>query len=174
MKDEIAELKDIYEDKINNISASIAISGGINVETNVKFNFLTNSYTFVEQKGNFYNEARGIVAFGQFVKGKAEVKSIFYKEFFSFSPFKTEMKLETKLEIDCSFGIVQQFGKDKDGLFIETKIKSSGINGEYKYNASIKKDGLFSLDSDKIKKPKKFTILEGNELTLYKVYLIKI
>jgi hypothetical protein len=95
MKYEIAELKDIYEDKINNIAASIAISGGINVETNVKFNFLTNSY-LITPLGKSLTDDRGrpiknaisydvknataSIAFGQFVKGEVELKmSINYR-----------------------------------------------------------------------------------------------
>lgn len=170
--------KDTYEDKLTNISFSLSVIGGLSVETNVKYNFLTKSYTFAKQAGNFYDETRGLVAFGQYVKGKAEIKSIFYKEIFSFSPLRTEVKLEAKFEIDCSFGIVQQYGKDKDGFFVENYLYFSGLKGKYKFKSEVKNQELgvdweASSETDKDKEDKSFIILNQKTITLYKIYLLK-
>jgi len=172
------KVKGTYEDKTTNISFSVSILGAISIEQNVKYNFLTKTYSFSKQAGNYYDEVKGIIAFGQYVRGKAEVKSIFYKELFSFTPLKTQVKLEAKLEIDCSFGIVQQYGKDEGGFFVDNSLYFSGLKGKYKFKSEVKNQQLgidweTSTETDKDKEDKSFIIFKEKTITLYKIYLLK-
>ncbi|RZJ51199.1 MAG: hypothetical protein EOO44_15000 [Flavobacterium sp.] len=76
------------------------------METNVKFNFLTKSYSLIKQAGNFYDELNGIIAFGQYVKVEGKIEVRLYKDFFIFGYKTGSFKGELKLELKSSFGIV--------------------------------------------------------------------
>lgn len=169
--------KGTYEDKLNNIAASISIVGGISIEESIKYNFLTKSYTFSKQKGNFYDEARGIVAYGQYIKLAAEVKlKMAYEDFiFGLIYHKFEGNLEFKGS--ALIGLYQTYGKDTEGFFIENYISFSGLKVTLSAKAKLMiiKYTIFdfSVGDDK-DKPKEYELLPPDRVRLFKIYLLKL
>ncbi|NML72056.1 OmpA family protein [Chryseobacterium sp. RP-3-3] len=169
--------KGTYEDKLNNIAASISIVGGISIEQNIKYNFLTKSYGFSKQAGNFYDEARGVVAYGQYVKLAAEVKlKMAYEDFiFGLIYHKFEGNLEFKGS--ALIGLYQSYGKDKEGFYIENYISFSGLKVTLSAKAKLMiiKYTIFDVSTDDEKgKPKEYELLAPDRVRLFKIYLLKI
>ncbi len=173
------KVKDTYEDKLNNIAASISITGGLSVDVSVKYNFLTKSYSFAKQAGNFYDEARGVVAFGQFVKVAAKIEINIIKESsFFFNLITTKFEGKLKFEIKSSFGIYQQYGKDDVGFYVENYLAFSGLKITLTASAklAIIKYTIFDFnvhDEKDKEKPKEYPILDPGRVRIFKIYLLK-
>lgn len=170
------KVKGTYEEQLNNVAASLTITGGISIETNVKYNFLTNTYSFKKQAGNFYDESKGVVAFGRYVKVSAEVKLEVLSKGVVFGLINHEFKSKLELKLDSLIGLYQNYGKDSEGFFMENNLVFSGLKMTLYIEAKlvIIKYTIFDIDiSDENGKPKEYTILPNKKVRLFKIYLIK-
>ncbi|RZJ48261.1 MAG: hypothetical protein EOO44_21335, partial [Flavobacterium sp.] len=162
--------KDTYEDKLNNASFTFSIEGGINVETNVKFNFLTKSYLITplgksigkDEKGNpivnyikySADNSTASIAFGQYIKGEVELKARYDGVLFKFTPLETKFDGDLEFKISSSFGIVQKYGKDEIGFYVENHLYFSGIKAEITTNLTVKvANGKWKINKPKQDKP---------------------
>lgn len=170
------KVKGTYEEQLNNVAASLTITGGISIETNVKYNFLTNTYSFKKQAGNFYDESKGVVAFGRYVKIEGKVEARLFKEYIFFGCKISHFEGKLKFDLSASMGFFQSLGKDENGFFVENYLSFSGIKVTLLAKAKliIVKYTIFDFDiSDEKDQPKEYVILPEKRVRMFKIYLIK-
>jgi ompA family protein len=170
------KVKGTYEEQLNNVTASLTITGGISIETNVKFNFLTNTYSFKKQAGNFYDESKGVVAFGRYVKIKGKVEARIFAENIFFGCKISHFEGKLNFDLSSSMGFFQSLRSDENGFFVENYLSFSGIKITLLAKAKfiIIHYTIFDFDiSDEKDQAKEYEILPEKRIRMFKIYLIK-
>ena len=156
------------------IKATLTIEGGLTFEENVKYNFLTNTYSFAKKAGNWYNESQAVVAFGQFITGKVIVEGRIIKELIYFDLKIIKFEGNINFTAKTSFGLVQKYGKDTKGLFLENIVHFSGLKATITAQAKAILFGTDFIDEVFGSEDEEYIILPAKNMTTNRVYFFKI
>lgn len=156
------------------IKATLTIEGGLTFEENVKYNFLTNTYSFAKKAKNWYNENQAIVAFGQYMRGTAKVEGKVFNSLIAFKYVVYKFEGNLNFEIKTSFGVVQKYGKDTKGLFVENIVHFSGLKATITAQAKAKLFGTNFIDEVFGSEDEEYIILPAKNMTTNRVYFFKI
>lgn len=102
-----------------------------------------------------------------------EFKAALHKKFIIFNYEVSRLDANIEFKMTASFGIVQQYGKDKDGFFVENYLYFSGLVAEYKGNIKAKFPILGEYETPEQKEPNKIPILDAKKVRIFKIYLLK-
>ncbi|MGV0919289.1 OmpA family protein [Empedobacter falsenii] len=167
------------------IKGTFEAKGKLAFEQNVQFNFLTNSYSFVDKLGNLVATAQDERIVTTQVSFNAKIDGKFSKEF-TFNPFQPKIEGKINVQLKGSSGIKLKYGVDSGnkasrntntttskGLHIIPIVYCSGIEGEY--TGSLKASSLFGAYEYETNdgKPIKFVLVEPFEVPLFNIQLFK-
>ncbi|MDN3673504.1 OmpA family protein [Flavobacterium branchiarum] len=156
----------------DDVTFSLTMEGEIALQQNIQYNVLTEQYTLKDKFNNL--PQKNIICHSKKIRGSISLEGAIEKKYFKFSPLKTDISTNVKLEMFCEAFVVTEFGFDKKdgrGLFMTQKLKFSGLKGTFKGEATVtsKKFGSYkysSIDDKSID----FKVLEGFEQILKTIY----
>ena len=161
-------VENFKEKNVFNIIGNIEIRGDLIFEDNVRYNMLTNTYTFDEKMQNLKTTKKDErtltekITFSAEIKGKIEAEFIF-----------TKVKAEVGAEINGVASLKLKYGVNKEenkSFFVDLSLHCSGIKGTYWGEISVNLWGSLGWKS---KKEVPFTLIEGFDLPVSKVELFK-
>ncbi|AWG26042.1 OmpA family protein [Flavobacterium kingsejongi] len=155
------------------ITGSITVIGEIAFEHNVKFNFLTQSYSIIDILGNGIQTAKDERLITEQISFEANIDGKFEKEF-KFDPLQTKIEGKMNIKLKGAAGVKLKYGvNEKQGLFITQTVYFSGIEGTYLGSLKAKSRwGLIDVAYETNKgKPMPFTLMEPFEVEMYTVQL---
>lgn len=157
---------------VRKIAGTITVNGVIEFEQNVKYNFLTKTYTIIDNAKNYVNNKFAVSTIGTMIKAKVVVEAKYEKTFADFTPIETKIEGGASIKLMGSSALKVQYGIDpKKGLFMEQYLIFSGIKGEYLAYAELKSESGFKIGtSEKEAKPIPFTLIEPSTKLLMRIY----
>lgn len=166
------QITSILKEIGNGITATLTMKGEISMEQNVQYNVLTEQYKFRDQFSNLAQ--KNITTYSQKITGTIVLAGNFSKKFFEFSPLETKIDGKITLDMACEAIVVTEYGFDKKGdkgLYMEQKLKFSGLKGTFTGNLKVKVQEEELLDySPNDSKPINFTLIEGETYLLNTIY----
>lgn len=166
------------------IKGSFDATGELILEQNIKFNFLTNSHSFIDKVGNLVQTAQNEITIRDEVKFTANVTG-HYKREFDFFRLQTKVEGNIDLNLKGGSGMKIQYGVDNGGgksgsakgLYFIPSIFCSGIEGNYFGSLKISNVLTEILDIDEFSTnkglPTPFVLVEPFEVPLFAIQLFK-
>ena len=162
-------VENFKEKNVFNIIGNIEIRGDLIFEDNVRYNMLTNTYTFDEKMQNLKTTAKnertltGKITFSAEIKGKIDAEFIF-----------TKVKAEVGAEINGEASLKLKYGVNKEenkSFFVDLSLHCSGIKGSYWGKLKVTNRFIGELFNKSKYVP--FTLIEKFDLPISKVELFK-
>ncbi|GAA3762385.1 OmpA family protein [Flavobacterium ginsengiterrae] len=157
----------------NDVTFTLTIVGEINLEQNVLYNVLTEQYSLKDKFSELVQN--NTTAYSKRIKGTVSFETDLERELFKFTPIETKVTAHIKLDLACEAILITKFGYDKkggQGLFMEKKMKFSGLKGTFQANGRVKPKNKKPIGySANEGKPIDFTVLEGHTISLGIIYL---
>lgn len=153
------------------ITATLKIGGEVNIEQNVQYNALTEQYSLKDKFSELVQT--NTTTYSTRIKGSVILQGNYLKKFFKFSPIETKVEVNVNLKMACEAILITQYGfnkKDGRGLFMEQKLKFSGLKGTFTGNLNAKIDDEEYEYKTNEGKPIDFTVFDGHTFTLSKIY----
>lgn len=158
------------------ITANITMKGEIKMEQNVKYNMLTEQYSLKDKFSSLVERNKTI--YSERITGTILLEGNYRKKFFKFSPLETEVTANISLKMACQAVLITEYGYDKKegrGLFMEQKLKFSGLKGTFSGGLSSDNESFGSYEYKSNEgKPIDFTLIEGETYTLNTIYFFSI
>lgn len=114
------------------------------------------------------------ITYSEKIKGTILLEGSFEKKFFKFSPLETKVTTNLTLKMACEAILITKYGfdkKDSKGLFMEQKLKFSGLKGTFtgSIKAKVDDDEVVNYSPNE-GKPIDFTLIKGETYTLNTIY----
>lgn len=166
------EITGVIEKTGNGITATLTMTGEIKIEQNIQYNALTGQYKLNNKWVNPVQKC--ITTYSKKITGTILLKGNFNKEFFKFSPLETKVTANITLDMACEAVLITKYGFDQKGgkgLYMEQKLKFSGLKGTFAGNIKGRNDtfGKYEYSSNN-GKPIDFTLIEGETYLLNTIY----
>lgn len=157
----------------NDVTFILTMKGEIKIEQNVKYNLLTEQYSLTDKFSELVEN--NTTTYSKKISGTISFEADYDKKLFEFSPLETKVSASLTLKMACEAIIITQYGYDKKGgkgLFMEQKLKFSGMKGTYKANlkATNRRFGTYEYSSNEGKSID-FTVFDGHTISLNTIYL---
>lgn len=156
----------------NDITLTLSMIGEINMEQNLQYNLLTEQYSLKDKFSSLVE--RNKTSYSKKITGSISLEGDISRKFFEFSPLETKVTANLKLEMACEAVLITEYGydkKNKKGLFMEQKLKFSGLKGTFKSDFNADSDVLGKYEySANNGKPLDFILLEGKTYNLNTIY----
>ena len=165
-------VENFKEKNVFNIIGNIEIRGDLIFEDNVRYNMLTNTYTFDEKMQNLKTTKKDERTLTEKISFKAMIEVKFRAEF-TFLKIKTKVAAEAGAEINGEASLKLKYGVNKEenkSFFVDLSLHCSEIKGTYWGEISVNLWGNLRWKS---KKEVPFTLIEGFDLPVSKVELFK-
>ena len=161
-----------------NIIGNIEIRGDLIFEDNVRYNMLTNTYTFDEKMQNLKTTKKDERTLTEKITFKAMIEVKFRAEF-TLLKIKTKVEAEAGAEINGEASLKLKYGVNKEenkSFFVDLSLHCSGIKGTYWGKINVENSLLGKIleyPKNKEKEKVPFTLIEGFDLPISKVELFK-
>ncbi|MCS3870941.1 outer membrane protein OmpA-like peptidoglycan-associated protein [Chryseobacterium ginsenosidimutans] len=170
-----SKIEQYFEKLGTSVKGEISVRGDIMFEQNIKYNFLTNSYSFTDKLGNLVASAQNESIIKEQISFEAKIQGEF-KLMFKFNPLQAKVEGKIDIELNGGVGVKLKYGvnvREGKGLFIEKILYCSGIEGKYK--GSLIGTSIFGTSKIETNdgKPTPFTLVEPFEVKLYEIQLFK-
>lgn len=174
-KENSSKIEKYFEKLGTSVKGEISVRGDIMFEQNIKYNFLTNSYSFTDKLGNLVASAQNESIIKEQISFEAKIQGEF-KLMFKFNPLQAKVEGKIDIELSGGVGVKLKYGvnvREGKGLYIEKTLYCSGIEGKYK--GSLIGTSIFGTSKIETNdgKPTPFTLVEPFEVPLYEIQLFK-
>lgn len=186
-----SKIIEYFKEVVKGISIKGAFDavGGLYLDQNIQFNFLTNSHSFTDKIGNLLQTAQNEVTIKDQIVFNATINGQFKKEF---DFFRLQTKVEGKLDINIkgAAGLKLKYGVDSGasaqknnskvkakGLYVQVNKFCSGVEGNYLGSLKVSNTLTEILDITGIStnegKPMPFVLIEPFDVPLFEIQLFK-